>query len=67
MRWVYWNPVLVRFGAGAFDEVAGLIRKRRYALVTYDQPIFKDLAARLAEGSAQTQSAGAEMPDAASA
>jgi alcohol dehydrogenase len=47
MRWAFWNPVLVRFGAGSFSEVAGLIRKRRYALVTYNQPIFKDLSARL--------------------
>ncbi|MEH2532029.1 phosphonate metabolism-associated iron-containing alcohol dehydrogenase [Bradyrhizobium sp. AZCC 1588] len=47
MRWAYWNPVKVRFGAGTFDEVGGLIGKRRYALVTYNQPIFNDLAARL--------------------
>jgi phosphonate metabolism-associated iron-containing alcohol dehydrogenase len=49
MRWAYWNPVKVRFGTGTFDEVAGLIGKRRYALVTYNQPIFNELAARLAK------------------
>ena len=48
MPWGFWNPVKVRFGAGTFEEVADLIGKRRYALVTYDQPIFNELAARLA-------------------
>jgi alcohol dehydrogenase len=48
MQWAYWNPVRIRFGAGLFDEVAGLIGKRRWALVTYDQPIFQALANRLA-------------------
>jgi phosphonate metabolism-associated iron-containing alcohol dehydrogenase len=47
MQWGFWNPVNVRFGAGTFEEVAGLIGSRRYALVTYDQPIFNELAARL--------------------
>ncbi|MGO4670770.1 iron-containing alcohol dehydrogenase PsrA [Bosea sp. 2YAB26] len=49
MHWAYWNPVRIRFGAGLFNEVAGLIGKRRWALVTYDQPIFRDLAERLAQ------------------
>lgn len=49
MRWAYWNPVKVRFGAGTFDETAGLIGKRPYALVTYNQPIFNALASRLAD------------------
>src|SRR5262245_30806156 len=49
MRWAYWNPVKIRFGAGAFEEVAGLIGPRRWALVTYHQPAFAELAARLAK------------------
>ena len=49
MQWGFWNPVKVRFGAGTFDEVAGLIGKRRYALVTYKQPIFEALASQLAK------------------
>jgi alcohol dehydrogenase len=49
MRWAYWNPVKVRFGAGTFDEVPSLIGKRRYVLVTYNQPVFNALAARLAD------------------
>ena len=53
MRWAYWNPVLVSFGAGTFDEVPHLIRKRRYALVTYNQPIFHDLSARLAKAAGE--------------
>ncbi len=47
MAWAYWNPVKVRFGAGLFDETAAIIGKRRWALVTYDQPIFRALADRL--------------------
>ena len=49
MQWAYWNPVKIRFGAGIFDDVAGLIGKRRWALVTYDQPMFKELTARLVQ------------------
>jgi alcohol dehydrogenase len=55
MHWAYWNPVKIRFGSGLFDQVGELIGGRRWALVTYDQPIFRDLAARLA------QSAGAPV------
>lgn len=49
MNWAYWNPVKVRFGTGLFNELAGMIDGRRWALVTYDQPIFRELAARLTE------------------
>jgi phosphonate metabolism-associated iron-containing alcohol dehydrogenase len=49
MQWAYWNPVKIRFGAATLDEVAGLIGKRHWALVTYDQPIFHRLAERLAK------------------
>lgn len=47
MNWAYWNPVKIRFGSGLLDEVAGLIGKRRWALVTYDQPLFREFSARL--------------------
>ena len=47
MHWAYWNPVAIRFGAGAFKEMGRLIGKRSYALVTYNQPVFKDMAVRL--------------------
>ena len=46
MNWAYWNPVKIRFGSGLLDEVAGQIGGRRWALVTYDQPIFRELSAR---------------------
>src|SRR5688572_1954900 len=49
MQWAYWNPVRIRFGVGAFGEVAGLIGKRRWALVTYNQPMFQALTDRLVE------------------
>ena len=41
--WQYRNPVDVRFGAGAFLEVPTLLAGRTYALVTYNEPIFRDL------------------------
>ena len=47
MTWAYWNPVKIRFGAGTFEEVARHIGGRRWALVTYNQPIFQALANRL--------------------
>jgi phosphonate metabolism-associated iron-containing alcohol dehydrogenase len=34
--WRYRNPVDVRFGAGAFDALGGVLAGRRYCLVTYD-------------------------------
>jgi alcohol dehydrogenase len=53
MSWSYWNPVRIRFGAGLFDETAALIRGRRWALVTYDQPMFRSLAERLIQAAGQ--------------
>lgn len=47
MEWAYWNPVRIRFGDGLFEQVAGAIGERRWALVTYDQPLFADLTSRL--------------------
>ncbi len=45
--WTYANPVSVVFGSGVFDRLADLIAGRAYALVTYPEPAFADLAARL--------------------
>ena len=45
--WRYRNPVEITFGAGALDALPTLIRGRRYALVTYPDPPFASLAARL--------------------
>lgn len=52
--WQYRNPVDVRFGAGAFSLLPKLLAGRPYALVTYDEPIFRELRAKLesAAGSA---------------
>ena len=47
--WQFVNPVQIIFGAGALDEVAGIIGGRRYCLVTYDEPYFKTLSRRIAE------------------
>ena len=46
--WTYENRVRIRFGAGALDEIGGLVQDRAYCLVTYDEPIFHDLARRIA-------------------
>ena len=46
--WTYRNPVDVRFGAGSFAGLAGLIGARSYALVTYADPYFRGLADELA-------------------
>ena len=46
--WSYANPVRITFGAGSFEELPALIAGRPYALVTYGEPIFSELAERLA-------------------
>jgi len=45
--WAYSNPVRIEFGAGAVGKLGGLIGKRRWALVTYDMPVFHELAAQV--------------------
>lgn len=47
--WSYRNPVHLQFGLDAFDRCAEFIRQRPYVLLTYDHPLFADLAKRLAE------------------
>lgn len=46
--WNYANPVRVVFGSDSFSQLPDLIANRRYALVSYDEPFFHDLAHRLA-------------------
>jgi alcohol dehydrogenase len=46
--WSYRNPVEIDFGAGSFARLPELIAGRPYALVTYAEPVFAALAARLA-------------------
>ncbi len=43
----YENPVRVRFGAGTLNEIDDLIQGRAYCLVTYDEPVFHDIARRI--------------------
>jgi len=45
--WQYDNPVRIRFGAGSFDELADHIGDRPYGLVTYAEPLFDGLSAKL--------------------
>jgi alcohol dehydrogenase len=47
MAWKYRNPVQIEFGVDSFDKLAELIGGRRYALVTYGEPFFDELAKRL--------------------
>jgi phosphonate metabolism-associated iron-containing alcohol dehydrogenase len=46
--WKYANPVRVEFGVDSFSRLPELIGGRRYALVTYGEPLFDDLGQRLA-------------------
>ncbi len=45
--WTYRNPVRIHFGTGSREGISALIADRVYALITYDEPIFGDLAARI--------------------
>ena len=47
MGWKYGNPVQVEFGVDSFNKLSELIGNRRYALVTYGEPVFDELAGRL--------------------
>jgi phosphonate metabolism-associated iron-containing alcohol dehydrogenase len=49
MAWKFRNPVQVEFGVDSFAKLPELIGKRRYALVTYGEPVFDELARRLEE------------------
>lgn len=49
MAWKFRNPVQVEFGVDSFAKLPELIGNRRYALVTYAEPIFDELARRLEE------------------
>jgi phosphonate metabolism-associated iron-containing alcohol dehydrogenase len=46
--WTYRNPVDIQFGRGLFDRLDTVIAGRRYALVTYPDPLFAGLSERLA-------------------
>lgn len=45
--WRYGNPVQIEFGVDSFNKLPDLIGGRRYALVTYGEPFFEELASRL--------------------
>lgn len=46
--WTYENRVRVRFGVGSLNGIGDLVQDRAYCLVTYDEPIFHDIASRIA-------------------
>jgi phosphonate metabolism-associated iron-containing alcohol dehydrogenase len=47
MAWKYNNPVHIEFGVDRFDRLPDLIAGRRYALITYGEPVFDALTAKL--------------------
>jgi phosphonate metabolism-associated iron-containing alcohol dehydrogenase len=47
MTWTFHNPVRIMFGPDRFACLPQLIGGRPYALVTYGEPFFDDLTARL--------------------
>ncbi|MEE8188176.1 MAG: iron-containing alcohol dehydrogenase PsrA [Kiloniellales bacterium] len=47
--WAYCNPVDISFGAGSLARVPALLGGRSYGLVTYGEPMFAELAGRLAD------------------
>ena len=46
--WSFHNPVRLTVGNGAVDTISSVLNGRRYALVTYGEAIFRDMAARIA-------------------
>ncbi len=47
--WTYDNPVWIMFGAGSLNKIGDLVHGRAYCLVTYGEPLFHDIARRVAE------------------
>ena len=46
-QWSFYNPVQVTFGGGALSRISELVDGRRYVLVTYGDPHFREIAARV--------------------
>ncbi|WP_264214126.1 iron-containing alcohol dehydrogenase PsrA [Leisingera thetidis] len=47
--WNYSNPVKITFGDGGFNKLPELIGRRAYALITYPEAPFTDLAEKLVQ------------------
>ena len=45
--WSFNNPVTIKFGVGMLSQIGGIVRGRRYCLVTYDEPVFHGIADRI--------------------
>ena len=46
--WTFENPVRIMFGAGSLKAIGELVHGRAYCLVTYGEPVFHDIAHRIA-------------------
>ncbi|MEE8352027.1 MAG: iron-containing alcohol dehydrogenase PsrA [Rhodospirillales bacterium] len=53
--WTYHNPVNIVFANGALENIGGLLKGRGYALVTYDEPLFRALSERIQAAAGQAQ------------
>ena len=45
--WSFHNPVRVTFGDGVLGRISEIVDGRRYVLVTYDEPHFREMATRI--------------------
>lgn len=45
--WRFHNPVAVTFGAGVLAQIGAALKGRRYALITYGEPLFTSLTRRI--------------------
>jgi phosphonate metabolism-associated iron-containing alcohol dehydrogenase len=48
MSWSFFNPVNINFESGALAQLPMHLKGRTYALLTYNEPYFSELAARIA-------------------
>jgi alcohol dehydrogenase len=47
--WGFNNPVTITFGPGTLAQIGEVLDGRSYALITYNQRIFREMTARIAE------------------
>ena len=45
--WSFGNPVKIHYGVRALEQLSELLHRRRYCLVTYNEPVFQALGERI--------------------
>ncbi len=48
ISWKYHNPTRITFGAGSITRIGELVAGRPYVIVTYGEPVFSEMAGRIA-------------------